>query len=112
MLITNEDEVLTDKFSNKRSTTKGSTSNPACANTGTATSVEAEECSDNTVHPFACPEEGCTKTYQRFSALQHHFDSEKHERALERETLLDKAILGYAIRLDEHAVYKSPDSAE
>ena len=100
-LITNEDEVLTDKFSNKRSTTKGSTSNPTCANTGTATSVEAEECSDNTVQLFACPEEGCTKTYQRFSALQHHLDSEKHERALERETLLDKAIHGYAIRLDE-----------
>jgi hypothetical protein len=76
-LITNEDKVLTDKFSNKRSTTKRSTSNPSCANTGTATSVEAEECSDNTVQLFACPEEGCTKTYQCFSALQHHLDSEK-----------------------------------
>ena len=50
---------------------------------------------------FSCPEEGCTKTYQRFSALQHQLDIEKHERALEHETLLDKAVHGYADRLDE-----------
>ena len=100
-LLTNEDEVLTDKFSKKRSTAKGTTSNPTCASTGTAANVEVDECSDDTVKLFSCPEEGCTKTYQRFSALQHHLDIGKHERALERETLLDKAVHGYADRLDE-----------
>ena len=100
-LLTNEDEVLADKFSKKRSTAKGTTSNPTCASTGTAANVEVDECSDDTVKLFSCPEEGCTKTYQRFSALQHHLDIGKHERALERETLLDKAVHGYADRLDE-----------
>ena len=39
------------------------------------------------------------KTYQRFSALQHHLDCGRHERALEHETLLDKAVHGYSERL-------------
>ena len=100
-LLTNEDEVLADNFSKKRSTAKGTTSNPTCASTGTAANVEVDECSDDTVKLFSCPEGGCTKTYQRFSALQHHLDIGKHERALERETLLDKAVHGYADKLDE-----------
>ena len=49
---------------------------------------------------YACPEEGCTKSYQRFSALQRHLDCGKHVRALESETMLDKAVRGYASRLD------------
>ncbi|KAK3738819.1 hypothetical protein QZH41_000398, partial [Actinostola sp. cb2023] len=40
---------------------------------------------------FPCPEEGCVKTYQRFSALQLHMDCGKHQRSLEKETLYDKA---------------------
>ena len=39
------------------------------------------------------------KTYQRFSSLQRYFDLGKQERALENETLLDRAVLGYADRL-------------
>ena len=50
---------------------------------------------------FACREEGCTKTYHCFFALQHHLDSGKHERALEHETLLDKAVHEYVARLDK-----------
>ena len=50
---------------------------------------------------FFCPEEGCIKSYQRFAALQHHLDCGKHERKLERETLLDKAVHGYAARLEK-----------
>ena len=49
---------------------------------------------------YACPEEGCTKSYQKFSALQRHLDCSKHVRALESETMLDKAVRGYASRLD------------
>ena len=49
---------------------------------------------------YACPEEGCTKSYQRFSALQRHLDCGKHVRALESETMLDKSVHGYASRLE------------
>ena len=49
---------------------------------------------------FACPEEGCTTSYQRFSSLQRHLDCGKHVRALESETMLDKAVRGYAARLE------------
>lgn len=41
------------------------------------------------------------KTYQTFSSLQRHLDLGKHERALVNETLLDKAVLCYADRLQE-----------
>ena len=64
-LITNEDEVLGDKFCSKRSTAKKNTSNPACGSISTATNLDAEECFDDTVKLFACPER-CTKTSQRF----------------------------------------------
>ena len=50
---------------------------------------------------FTCPEEGCIKSYQRYSALQKHLDCGKHQRALENETLFDQAILGYASRLEQ-----------
>ena len=50
------------------------------------------------------PEEGCIKCYQRYSNLQQHLDSGKHTRALERETLLDQAVYGYAERLEVQAV--------
>ena len=49
---------------------------------------------------YACPEEGCRKSCQRFSALQRHLDCGKHVCALESETMLDKAVHGYASRLD------------
>lgn len=51
-------------------------------------------------HLFTCPEEGCIKSYQRYSSLQKHLDCGKHKRALEEETLFDRAILGYASRLE------------
>ena len=49
---------------------------------------------------FACPEEGCTRTFLRHSSLQRHLDCGKHERALERETLMDRAAVAYAERLE------------
>ena len=49
---------------------------------------------------YPCPEEGCTKSYQRFSSLQNHLDCGKHVRSLEKESMLDKAVRGYAARLE------------
>ena len=49
---------------------------------------------------FCYPEEGCVKTFARYSSMQRHLDFEKHQRALERSTLLDKAAIGYAQRLE------------
>ena len=51
------------------------------------TAANSQRCSDteeepvddtSTVPIFSCPEEGCVKTYQRFSSLQHHLDLRKH----------------------------------
>ena len=67
-----------------------------------ATKPETMSISDETPDDTAssqlvfCPEEGCMKSYQRFAALQYHLDCGKHERKLEREPLLDKAVHGYA----------------
>jgi len=52
---------------------------------------------------FLCPEEGCIKSYQRHSSLQKHPEYGEHKRALEYETLLDRAVLGYASKLEEGA---------
>ena len=49
-----------------------------------------------TVSVVCCPEEGCIKSYQRLSSLQHHLYCGKHVRILERQTLLDNAVLEYA----------------
>ena len=49
---------------------------------------------------FACPEEGCTRTFLRHSSMQGHLDCGKHDRALERETLIDRAATAYAERLE------------
>ena len=54
-----------------------------------ATHCEEEEDEDRV--PFACPEEGCIKVYQSFSALQRHLDVGKHLIRLERETQYDQA---------------------
>ena len=60
---------------------------------------QCQETADELNSLYSCPEEGCVKTYPRFSALQHHLDCGRHERALEHETLLDKAVHGYSERL-------------
>ena len=57
---------------------------------------------------FFCPEEGCIKSYQRYSSLQKHLEIGKHKCALERETLFDRAMLGYASRL-EHGASAVPE---
>ena len=51
---------------------------------------------------FACPEEGCTKTFLWHSSLLRHLDCGKHQLVLERETLFDKAALEYQHQLEGH----------
>lgn len=60
---------------------------------------------------FFCPEEGCVKSYQRFSSLQQHLDCGKHTYALEHETLYDKAMTSYATKL-EHGASVVPEVAD
>ena len=52
---------------------------------------------------FTCPEDGCVKTFQRFSSLRKHLDGGRHKYALERESFLDKAMLRYAENLESGA---------
>ena len=49
---------------------------------------------------YPCPEEGGIKSYQRFSSLQNHLDCGRHVRSLEQESMIDKAVHGYAARLE------------
>ena len=53
---------------------------------------------------FTCPEEGCTQTFLRHSSMMQHLDCGTHKRALENETLFDKATQQYAEQLDGQAL--------
>ena len=58
---------------------------------------------------FFCREEGCTCSFQPFSSLQENIDYGSHNYALERETLYDKAMLGYAAKLEQGATEEVPE---
>ena len=49
---------------------------------------------------FTCPEEGCVQTFLRYSSMQRHLDCGRHKRAVEQDTLFDKAAVGYAQNLE------------
>lgn len=70
--------------------------------------VEAENGSDfsdgernveTTPKLYVCPNEGCCRSYQRYSAMDHHVAYGKCSYREEKETLLDKAKKGYSERL-------------
>ena len=65
--------------------------------------------SDDESGLFFCREEGCTRSFQWFSSLQKHPDYGSHKYALERETLYDKAMLGYAAKLEQGATAEVPE---
>ncbi|CAH1252459.1 Hypp9299 [Branchiostoma lanceolatum] len=50
---------------------------------------------------FPCPEDSCVKVYQTCRGLEAHVAVGRHQRRLERETLLDKAKLAYAEKLEQ-----------
>ena len=50
---------------------------------------------------FPCPEDGCTKSYMTHGRLEQHLMYGKHEfRRVESLSLLDRAKVGYAERLE------------
>ena len=59
---------------------------------------DSSDTDDDTL--FTCPEDGCVKSFQKFSSLQKHLDGERHKYTLERESLLDMAMLRYAENLE------------
>ena len=50
---------------------------------------------------FQCPNEGCIKVYQRYSALEKHLSCGKCELYPEKASLLDKAKQLYHVKLTE-----------
>ena len=74
--------------------------------------VNAAEISDNeglneASHLFR-RHEGCIKSYQTFSGLQNHLDIGRHIYALEKQTLLDKAMIQYGTRLEQGSTEEVP----
>ena len=61
--------------------------------------VELKDCTRDQVFP--CPKEGCTHSFQRHSSLEKHLAFGTCTKTVERETLLDKAKVKYAARLEE-----------
>ena len=57
---------------------------------------------------FCCPEEGCCKSFVRYSALEKHCEYGAHNRSLEKLTLQDRAKLSYAQHLQEGQVSGVP----
>ena len=54
---------------------------------------------NQTTRMFTCPEQSCTKTFIRYSALERHCEFGAHMRSLERITLQDRAKISYAKNL-------------
>jgi len=68
---------------------------------GDASDEQSEDDMECHCKLFACPEEGCVKSFQRLSSLEHHLDVGRHKYALESLTLLDKAMMSYASKLEQ-----------
>lgn len=50
---------------------------------------------------YNCPQDGCTRAFQRLWALDKHLSLEQCSKSLERQTLMDLAKVGYKSRLEE-----------
>ena len=66
--------------------------------------VTEEEHSASREALFTCPEEGCIQTFLRHSFMMQHLDCGTHKRALDNETLFDKAAQQYAEQLERQAM--------
>ena len=69
--------------------------------------VKPEECHAEETAPatkaatYSCPQEGCTRVFQRHAALENHLSFERCTKSVERANLLDYAKAEYAARLSE-----------
>ncbi|XP_071947533.1 uncharacterized protein [Antedon mediterranea] len=70
--------------------------------------IESEESPGTPSKLFFCREQGCIRSYQRYSSLEKHLDYENHKNALEHETLYDRAMKLYATQLEE-GTSKNPE---
>ena len=50
---------------------------------------------------YSCPQDGCTRVFQRLSALEKHLSLEKCTRVPEKNSLMDLAKIGYKSYLEE-----------
>ena len=65
----------------------------------TTETQEEEVDGDTNNHKFQCPKESYTRGFQRYSSLEKHIAFGKCTNVVERETLLDRAELKYAVIL-------------
>ena len=69
--------------------------------------MKPEECHAEETAPatkaatYSCPQEGCTRVFQRHAALEKHLSFERCTKSVERANLLDYAKAEYAARLSE-----------
>ena len=102
--LTSPNATFTDVKARKMSTAKPSNNTNQLEVDDSSNSDVEEETSQGS-KLFPCPENGCVKSFQRFSNLENHLDFGKHSYALERrETFLDKAMLVYATKLDKRDI--------
>ena len=50
--------------------------------------------SSETTAVYSCPQDGCVRVFQRFSALERHLSLEKCTQSLERHSVMDLAKMG------------------
>lgn len=64
-------------------------------------SERAEQPEEPSRRIYTCPDDSCTKTFVRYSALERHCEFGAHKRSLEKITLQDRAKISYAKHLQE-----------
>ena len=69
------------------------------SSSNTTETQEEEADGDTNNHKFQCPKEGYTRGFQRYSSLEKHIAFGKCTNVVEREILLDRAKLKYAVIL-------------
>ena len=91
--VSSEDQILFSAIKSKRKTSQSNNNENMESNPSNLPEPENDL--------FSCPEERCVKVYQRYPDLQYHLDCGKHNRMPEQETLLDKAVLNYAAKIEQ-----------
>ena len=80
---------------------KGQKEGAGSISTATEPDEDDESQSEKDKQVFLCPEEGCTRGFQRHSSLEKHLAFGCCRKTNERETLLDRARVKYAARLQK-----------